>query len=84
MHPDVISDRAGECPKCGMDLERSTPISPFAGTVYTCPMHPEVEESSPGDCPLCGMPLEAKGVTDGIEAEDDSEMRSLRQKLWQR
>lgn len=21
MHPDVISDKPGECPKCGMDLE---------------------------------------------------------------
>jgi Heavy metal binding domain len=22
MHPDVVSDRAGRCPKCGMALER--------------------------------------------------------------
>lgn len=22
MHPDVVSDKAGKCPKCGMDLIR--------------------------------------------------------------
>ncbi len=22
MHPEVISDKAGACPKCGMDLEK--------------------------------------------------------------
>jgi len=25
MHPDVISDKPGECPKCGMDLEVKDP-----------------------------------------------------------
>ncbi len=25
MHPDVISDRPGKCPKCGMTLERVSP-----------------------------------------------------------
>ena len=22
MHPEVLSDKAGSCPKCGMDLEK--------------------------------------------------------------
>jgi hypothetical protein len=28
MHPDVVSDKPGECPKCGMDLVPATVPSP--------------------------------------------------------
>src|SRR5688572_18597006 len=56
----VQSDKPGDCPKCGMALERNPAyVAPTAGkTVYTCPMHPEVRQDHPGDCPICGMPLE--------------------------
>jgi len=49
------------------------------GTIYTCPMHPQIRQSGPGNCPICGMALEPL-----IPAarEDDSELRTVRQRLW--
>jgi Cu+-exporting ATPase len=81
MCPGVESDKPGDCPKCGMALERNPAFARPARTIYTCPMHPEVERDHPGDCPKCGMPLEPKaGSAD--DAEDDSEIRSLSRKFW--
>ena len=59
MCPGVESDEPGDCPKCGMALERNPAwVAPAAGKViYTCPMHPEVQQDHPGDCPKCGMAL---------------------------
>jgi hypothetical protein len=54
MHPDVISDKPGKCPKCDMDLVQNTSAQ------YTCPMHPEVLSDSPGKCPKCKMDLVIK------------------------
>jgi len=53
MHPEIVQDRPGSCPICGMDLV------PFQGAAlnYTCPMHPEVVQDHPGRCPICGMDL---------------------------
>ena len=53
MCPGVESDKPGDCPKCGMALERNPAwVAPAAGKViYTCPMHPEVQQDHPGDCP---------------------------------
>ncbi len=82
MHPEVVSDEPGDCPKCGMALERNPAwVAPTAGqTIYTCPMHPEIEQDHPGDCPKCGMDLEPKTVA--AESEDDGEIRSLSRKFW--
>ncbi len=74
----VESDRPGDCPKCGMALERNPAW--VAKTIYTCPMHPEIEQDHPGDCPKCGMALEPESVS--AEAEDDSETRALAIKFW--
>jgi len=57
MHPKVISDKPGQCPKCGMDLVKKEPVK----VEYTCPMHPEVISDKPGKCPKCGMDLVIKG-----------------------
>jgi FtsP/CotA-like multicopper oxidase with cupredoxin domain len=54
MHPDVVSDDPGKCPKCGMKLLATA--AP-AETTYACPMHPEVVSDSPDRCPKCGMKL---------------------------
>jgi FtsP/CotA-like multicopper oxidase with cupredoxin domain len=54
MHPDVVSDEPGKCPKCGMRLLASA-ASPE--TQYVCPMHPDVVSDSPDRCPECGMKL---------------------------
>ena len=53
---DKKYDKPGDCPKCGMDLEKEE----SSKTIYTCPMHPEVEQDHPGSCPKCGMDLEPK------------------------
>lgn len=57
MHPEIVQDRPGSCPICGMDLvpvEGSAQKPPAA---YTCPMHPEIVQDHPGRCPICGMQL---------------------------
>src|SRR3984893_11806149 len=82
MCPGVESNKPGDCPKCGMRLERNPAYrSPANKTSYTCPMHPEIEQDHPGDCPICGMRLEPKtGVAKG--QEEDEETRSLASKFW--
>ncbi len=52
MHPDVVSDEPGSCPKCGMKL-----LAAAAPTSYVCPMHPEVVSDKADKCPKCGMKL---------------------------
>ena len=42
MCPGVESDKPGDCPKCGMALERNPAFAETARTLWTCPMHPEV------------------------------------------
>ncbi len=53
MHPEVVSDEPGRCPKCGMKLV-ATEAPPIE---YACPMHPEVVSEQPDRCPKCGMKL---------------------------
>jgi P-type Cu+ transporter len=78
----IESDKPGDCPKCGMRLERNPAYRfPADKTIYTCPMHPEIEQDHPGDCPICGMRLEPKtGIAE--EQEEDREVRSLEVKFW--
>jgi Cu+-exporting ATPase len=72
MHPEVLSDKPGNCSKCGMSLEPMMPKLSKTKTIYTCPMHPEIEQDHPGQCPKCGMTLEPKTVGDGDESEKRS------------
>jgi hypothetical protein len=58
MHPEVMSDKPGDCPKCGMTL-----VKKKVDKIYTCTMHPEVISDKPGSCPKCGMKLVEKGPT---------------------
>jgi Cu+-exporting ATPase len=80
MCPGVESDKPGDCPKCGMALERNPMWKPEPKTIYTCPMHPEIEQDHPGDCPICGMELEPRGIP--ATDEDDSGIRDLTRKFW--
>lgn len=77
----VESDSPGECPKCGMALERSGPPRPAQRTIYTCPMHPEIEQDAPGSCPKCGMDLEPKTVA-GEDDQEDREYRLMWNRFW--
>ncbi|MCA9529996.1 MAG: copper-translocating P-type ATPase [Myxococcales bacterium] len=79
MHPEVVNDGPGSCPKCGMALESAGPPA-MTRTEYTCPMHPEVVQDGPGSCPKCGMALEPRTVS--LEDEEDPELRSMSRRLW--
>jgi hypothetical protein len=52
MDPEVLSDKPGKCPKCGMALTEKI--------MYVCPMHPEVVSDKPGKCVKCGMHMKIK------------------------
>jgi len=56
MHPEVLMDKPGKCPKCGMNLIKKVSEK----VIYTCPMHKEVQMDKPGKCPKCGMNLVKK------------------------
>lgn len=81
MDSEVVSDKPGSCPKCGMALELNPAWKPEKRTLYTCPMHPEIEQDHPGTCPRCGMALEPKTFSADSE-EDDSELRDMRRRFW--
>ncbi len=78
----VESDQPGDCPKCGMALERNPARKPVSRTIYTCPMHPEIEKEEPGDCPVCGMALEPKTMHAVDGADEDGDLARMRRKLW--
>ncbi|WP_376695950.1 copper-transporting P-type ATPase [Wenzhouxiangella sp. EGI_FJ10305] len=79
MCPGVESDEPGNCPKCGMALEKAQ-SGPSTKTEYTCPMHPEIVRDEPGDCPICGMALEPRTVT--VEEEDNPELVDMSRRFW--
>jgi len=56
MHSEVVQDKSGKCPKCGMTLV----MKETGKDQYTCPMHPEVTQDKSGKCPKCGMNLVQK------------------------
>jgi rubrerythrin len=64
-----FSDKAGECPVCGMKLKPIEDVAwardlvaqatqPAGGEfLYVCPMHHQVKADAPGTCPICAMQL---------------------------
>ncbi len=80
----VASDKPGDCPKCGMALERNPAwVAPVSGkTIFTCPMHPEVQQDHPGDCPKCGMPLEPLTSTASTDEEENAELSDMTRRFW--
>ena len=69
MHPEVIGDVPGRCPKCGMAL-LATATVPIA---YACPMHPEVTSRSARAMPA--MRHEARARAAGAAAGDHRQPR---------
>src|SRR5579872_2347851 len=80
MHPEIVQDGPGDCPKCGMALEPVLPSAPSGKMEYTCPMHPEIVRNEPGSCPICGMALEPRTVT--ASQEENLELRDMTRRLW--
>lgn len=68
MHPQIVTDRKGECPICGMDLVPAGAAKagaavggPPGAAEFTCPMHPAFVTTDPkARCPDCGMKLVAR------------------------
>jgi Cu+-exporting ATPase len=78
MCPGVASDKPGDCPKCGMALEKNSAWKPTQSkTIYTCPMHPEVQQGHPGDCPKCGMALEPLLAISDTDDQENAELRDM-------
>ncbi len=80
MDPEIVRDRPGACPKCGMALER---MAGAAGGPqrWTCPMDPEIVRDAPGACPKCGMALEPMDAVPGDVEADNPELRDMSRRL---
>ena len=57
-HADVVMNKPGKCPKCGMNLVEKK----HSAIKYVCPMKEgaDVISDKPGKCPKCGMNLVRK------------------------
>lgn len=75
MHPEIVQDHPGSCPKCGMALEPMSVVISETKTEYSCPMHPEIVQDHPGSCPKCGMALEPHTIS--TEPEDQTELSDM-------
>jgi Cu+-exporting ATPase len=70
-------EKPGNCPVCGMNLEKMPAISPEI-LQYTCPMHAQIIRDAPGSCPICGMDLVSmQPLGDG----EDNTYRELLKKI---
>ncbi len=43
MHPEIISDKTGKCPKCGMELVQKNSSSEHKLNMMMCPVHGMVD-----------------------------------------
>jgi hypothetical protein len=62
MHPDVVSDNPGKCPKCNMNLVQSKKeiMKSEVMKLYQCPMHSNEKSDKPGKCKKCNMEMKEK------------------------
>jgi len=76
---DKTYDKPGDCPVCGMHLNKEESIS-SSKAIYTCPMHPEIKQDHPGNCPKCGMDLVPEK---GVEPSDEEKAyKIMANKFW--
>ncbi|GIW42714.1 MAG: hypothetical protein KatS3mg076_3291 [Candidatus Binatia bacterium] len=76
-HADILYDKPGKCPLCGMNLVPSRHTEGVSGpgvAYWTCPMpeHAHVREKGPGKCPICGMSLVPVYETDAPHAHEET------------
>ncbi len=65
MHPEIISDAPGICPKCLMNLEIKkveTVKNSSTKVNYFCPEHESSNSPKKGRCPICGGKLKKKKI----------------------
>ena len=79
MHPEIVQENSGSCPKCGMALEPMGAPIVSGKTEYVCPMHLDVISDEPGSCPKCGMALEPRTIE---TEEDNSELDDMSRRFW--
>jgi hypothetical protein len=72
MHPDVIQDKKGKCPVCGMDL-----VAVRLDYVWSCPVHSVVEETHAGKCPICRRDLVQVTVALSFACPDNPKLQRL-------
>ncbi|HLB25196.1 MAG TPA: efflux RND transporter periplasmic adaptor subunit [Nitrospirota bacterium] len=89
MHPQIVRDKPGDCPICGMSLVKKEVQVSGAGKAaeeeaaakvcYVCPMHPQVIRGKPADCPICGMSLvkEDKGAAGPVDMGEAGELQRV-------
>ena len=74
---DKNYDKAGDCPVCGMNLEKVHELE-NSKIMFTCPMHPEIIKDHAGSCPICGMDLVPMNPSD---SEDQKTYKDLVKKM---
>jgi len=77
---DKTYDKPGDCPVCGMHLNKEAKAVSISQTVYSCPMHPEIKSDLPGSCSICGMDLvPEKGVE---QSDEEKAYLSMAKRFW--
>ncbi len=67
MHPDIVSDKPGKCPKCGMELiQKKSNASEHKMNIMMCPMHGMVDMNHKHDEEKKGGMKMMKGVGIGM------------------
>lgn len=72
MHPDIIEDKKGKCPVCGMEL---VPVR--IDYIWSCPVHSVVEETHAGKCPICRRDLVQVTVALSFVCADNPKIQRL-------
>jgi len=70
----------GDCPVCGMHLNKKVTGLTRTKFSYTCPMHPEVKQDHPGSCPKCGMNLVPD--SSGDSSVEEQAYKKMASKFW--
>jgi hypothetical protein len=58
-HKNIVSEKPGKCPECGMNLVAVVQTQPDSAGFYACPMPEHIRHrfDKPGNCPECNMQL---------------------------
>ncbi|MFP5081990.1 multicopper oxidase domain-containing protein [Pedobacter sp. JCM 36344] len=78
MHPEIQSNKPGNCPKCGMKLvvQKAKAVKPKASTPYKKPQPTKISDMGDMKMPMKEMPKKNDGMEDmsGMDMGDNSTM----------